>query len=83
MRTTLTIDDDIANRLEDLCRTRKESFKSIVNSALRVGVQQIASPPKSPKKPYAMHGVSLGTCRIGSLVNISDALALAEGEQFK
>lgn len=37
MRTTLTLDDDVAARLKDLARRKRVSFKEAVNSVLRRG----------------------------------------------
>ena len=38
MRTTLTLDADVARTLKSVVRVRKESFKKAVNDALRVGL---------------------------------------------
>ena len=38
MRTTLTIDDDVAVRLERERRRRRVSFKTLVNDVLRTGL---------------------------------------------
>jgi Arc/MetJ family transcription regulator len=38
MRTTLTIDDELAARLRELAHRRKISFKAAVNDALRRGL---------------------------------------------
>jgi hypothetical protein len=38
VRTTLTLDDDLAAKLKDLARRKKISFKEAVNSAIRRGV---------------------------------------------
>jgi len=82
MRTTLTIDDDVAALLERLRKTRKISFKTLVNEALRQGLKEMTTPPR-PGKPYKTRSVSLGSCLIGSLDDISEALAVAEGEDFR
>lgn len=37
MRTTLTLDDDVAAKLKDLARRKRVSFKEAVNSVLRRG----------------------------------------------
>jgi len=42
MRTTLTLDDDVAAALERLRRTRNASLKDLVNEALRRGLDNIA-----------------------------------------
>jgi hypothetical protein len=38
MRTTLTLDDDVAAKLRELAHRRKVSFKEVVNSVLRRGL---------------------------------------------
>jgi hypothetical protein len=39
MRTTLTLDEDLAEQLHALARRKGESFKQVVNSTLRRGLQ--------------------------------------------
>ncbi len=39
MRTTLTLDDDVAKRLRERARERGLPFKRVVNDALRIGLQ--------------------------------------------
>jgi len=82
MRTTLTIDDDVAAALERIRQTRKLSFKALVNDALRQGLKEMSRPPRKVK-PYKTKSVSLGRCLMGSLDDISEALAIAEGEGFR
>jgi hypothetical protein len=82
MRTTLTIDDDVAAALEQIRKTRKLSFKALVNDALRQGLKEMSRPPRKVK-PYKTKSVSLGRCLVGSLDDISEALAIAEGEDFR
>lgn len=38
MRTTLTLDDDVAARLRDLAHRRRLPFKEVVNAVLRRGL---------------------------------------------
>ncbi len=47
MRTTLTLDDDIADYLRELARLLDKPFKQVVNEVLRRGMSPgiIASPP--------------------------------------
>ena len=55
MRTTLTLEDDLARRLRELARSRGISFKEAVNETLRRGLSiQIASEEAPPYrvKPY-------------------------------
>ena len=44
MRTTLTLDDDVAAKLQDYTRRKKVSFKEAVNTVLRRGF--VAPDPK-------------------------------------
>ena len=82
MRTTLTIDDDLAVVLERLRRSRDASFRDIVNEALRRGLKDMTARPK-PRAPFRTRSVSLGRPLVPSLDNIAEVLAVAEGEDFK
>ena len=50
MRTTLTLDDDVAARLEQLRRDRDESLKDIVNDALRRGLDDLTRRPQQESR---------------------------------
>ncbi|HUL05799.1 MAG TPA: hypothetical protein VLV76_05665 [Candidatus Acidoferrum sp.] len=78
MRTTLTLDDDVAVLLERVCKARKAGLKDTVNEALREGLRQMAAPPKR-RKPYRTPSTDLGPSLIGSLDNIGQVLETAEG----
>jgi len=82
MRTTLTLDDDVAAALEDLRRTRSSNFKVLVNQALREGLKQMRSRPVR-REPFRTRAVALGRLRIGSIDNIADAVSAAEGESHR
>jgi hypothetical protein len=47
MRTTLTLDDDVAHRLSELSRLTGASFKQVVNETLRAGLQGAEKPAPS------------------------------------
>jgi hypothetical protein len=82
MRTTLTLDDDVAATLERLRRSRGVSLKSLINEALRHGLGEMAKR-RRPREPVRTRAVALGRVRITSIDNIGEALAIAEGEAFK
>jgi len=82
MRRTLTLDDDVAAVLERLRKARDQSLKELVNEALRRELKQIDTPPK-PRKPFRTKSVDVGRCRVGSIDNVAEALAVAEGESFR
>jgi len=82
MRTTLTLDRDVALAIERLRQRQGGSFKDIVNQALRAGLRQLAEPPQRRRRPVT-RVVDLGACRVGSLDDVAEALAIAEGESFR
>jgi hypothetical protein len=82
MRTTLSLDDDVAALLARVRQARKAGLKQVVNEALRQGLKQMAAPPPR-RKPYRTKPVSLGRCLVGSLDDVSEALAIGEGESFR
>jgi hypothetical protein len=45
MRTTLTIDDELMDRLKREAKRAKVSFKTAVNRALRLGIDRMQPPP--------------------------------------
>lgn len=82
MRTTLSLDDDVTSLLQGVMKKRKASLKKVINEALRHGLSQMASP-RPVGKPYHTRTVSLGSCLIGSVDDVAEALAVAEGEGYK
>jgi len=82
MRTTLSIDDDVAILLEQLQKKRDATFKQIVNEALRQGLERMIQP-SIPKKPFRTQPVALGKCYFPNLDNTWEVLAEAEGQSYK
>jgi hypothetical protein len=82
MRTTLTLDDDVAVALERLRKTRDATLKELVNEALRRGLKEMGGRPKRRER-FSTHAVALGRLRIGAIDNVAEALAVAEGESFR
>lgn len=82
MRTTLTLDDDVAALLEQMRERRKAPLKQIVNEALREGLTRLEAPqPRSRKPPTTP--ASLGRCFLPSIDDVAEVLAIAEGEAFR
>jgi hypothetical protein len=79
MRTTLTLDEDIAVRLKRMAKRRRTSFKATVNDALRLGLDVLAGPPRRGE-PYIISAWNLGGSIVGSLDNIEEVLSRIEGE---
>jgi hypothetical protein len=82
MRTTLSIDDDVAATLERLRKTRDASLKELINEALRRGLKDMTGRARR-REPFRTRSVALGRVRAGGIDNIAEALATAEGESFK
>lgn len=78
MRTTLTLDRDVAARLDQAVRRQKRSLKAVVNEALRRGLTAIETP--EPSKPFRTAGFDLGPSLVGSLDDVAGVLARVEGE---
>jgi len=81
MRTTLTLDDDVAVQLERLRRTRNANLKDVVNEALRRGLRDMSTPQKK-RQPFRTRAFHIGKPLI-NLDNVAEALAQLEGEGFK
>lgn len=82
MRTTLTIDDDVAATLERLRKARDARLKDLVNEALRRGLKDMTAR-KAPRKPFRTRTVFLGKPRIDNFDNIEEVISFAEGEDHK
>lgn len=81
MRTTLTLDDDVAALLAQVRKKQKAGLKAVVNAALRQGLLSMNRPPKRGR--FQTAAVDLGRCYLPNLDNIAEALAVAEGEGFR
>ncbi len=81
MRTTLTIDDDVAAVLDRLRKSRNASLKAVVNEALRRGAKEMdrSSQPRMPFRTTVVKGARL----LIPIDNVAEALAIAEGDAYK
>jgi len=82
MRTTLTLDEDVAALLRRVRARRKQSLKEVVNQALREGLR-LMSEPRRPSAAYRTPGVDLGTCLVGNVDDVAEVLDIAEGTAFR
>jgi hypothetical protein len=60
MRTTLTLDDDLAEALNRTARHTGRSFKAVVNEAIRRGLTAGDQPPASQEQPFVVQPQSCG-----------------------
>lgn len=78
VRTTLTLDDDIARRLNAEMRKSRRTFRAVVNDCLRRGLAERAHREKAP--PFVVEARDLGHLRPGlTLDSIDDLLEAVEG----
>lgn len=73
MRTTLTLDDQLAKSLQERAHQTRQSFKEVVNQALSLGLNAMEQP--SPLANYRLKAVSMGMPRAG--INLDKTLSLA------
>lgn len=78
MRTTLTLDPDVASRAKKGAAKLGKSFKEVINAALRAGLDEILAPPRAKK--YRTRARALGLNKGLSYDSVSDLLSLGEGE---
>jgi hypothetical protein len=81
MRTTLTIDDDVAATLELVRRNRRISMKDVINEALRLGLQGMTVRER-PSSLVRSKSVDLGCLKVTGIDNIAEVLAITADEGF-
>ena len=72
MRTTLTLDPDVARALRLVAHQSRRSFKDVVNEAIRAGLAHAGTPRR---RRYRLKPHSLGGVRPG--FNLDKALQIA------
>lgn len=77
MRTTLTLDDDIAAKLRAEVRCSGKPFKEVVNQTLRIGLNYRVQAKSLP--PYKVKARDLGLRPGFDLDNIEELLDKLEG----
>ena len=78
MRTTLTLDPDVAAKAKRGAAKLGKPFKEVINAALRIGLDQVLKPAAA--KPYRTKPSPLGLREGFSYDNIAELLARVEGE---
>ena len=83
MRTTVTLDDDLAIRLERHRTQRGESFKQALNEAVRVGLAKLEEGADAAPRMSQTRPLPLGRRLVGSIDNVGEVLAIADGEDYR
>ena len=79
MRTTLTLDDDVAAELQRRARETRRSFKCVVNEALRAGLMPVSSGTRAE---VAVPAFDLGLLPGVDLVRARQLAADQEDEEI-
>jgi len=80
MRTTLTLDDDVAGKLKAEVRRSGRSFKELVNDLLR---RAINAPQPKASKPFRVRARALGLRPGYSYDNVWELIEQIEGPDYK
>ena len=81
MRTTLTLDADVARLIERIRKRRGATLRDVVNEALREGLARLDAPVRKRRR-RATAAVSLGGCLVGNVDDVADVLAVADGDDL-
>ncbi|MGO9570991.1 MAG: DUF2191 domain-containing protein [Desulfomonilaceae bacterium] len=81
MRTTLSIDDDVMDRARAVAAKLRSPFRTIVNEALRAGLDLVEKPAKQRRYETEPHAMGLRSGR--NIDNIQELLAQIEGEDSR
>jgi hypothetical protein len=80
MRTTVTLDDDVAAKLKGEARRTGKPFKTVLNECLRVALS--AGRGRARPAPFRIHPRDLGELRPGlSVDNVAELLDLVDGPE--
>ena len=81
MRTTLTIDSDVLERARSISAKLRTPFKTVINEALRAGLDQLEQPAERRRYKTKAHAMGLKAGR--NIDNIQELLAQIEGEDSR
>lgn len=81
MRTTISIDDDVIERARSASARMGVPFKTVINEALRAGLDRVELPPKT--RPYKTESHEMGLRQGRNLDSIQDLIAQIEGEDSR
>jgi hypothetical protein len=81
VRTTLTIDDDVARQIDQEVRRTGDSFKGTVNRLLRQGLQARRKP--EPKKRFQVTPFALNTGLGTRYEKVEDLIEAMEGPMHR
>lgn len=80
MRTTMSLDDDVAAELQRRQRENDATWKETVNEVLRAGLRAVARDGTTEESTAATEPVSLGRPRM-DVADVHGVLAAVEGDE--
>ncbi|MGD0139171.1 MAG: DUF2191 domain-containing protein [Tepidisphaeraceae bacterium] len=80
MRTTVTLDSDVAQEIKALLKDGRP-FKQVVNEAMRLGLRQLHKPV-APRR-YRTQPRKMGLRPGQNLDNVAELIADSEGEGWR
>ncbi len=81
MRTTLTLDPDVAAKARLGAARLRKPFKDVINQALRIGLEEVLAPPSTI--PYHTKPRPLGLREGLNYDDVAGLLAVSEGEEHR
>ncbi|HVR07291.1 MAG TPA: hypothetical protein VMW75_04535 [Thermoanaerobaculia bacterium] len=81
MRTTLTLDDDVAKQLREKSRRSGETWKAVVNETLRKGLRG-GEKPSPPLPRFVVHAKARGFCPGIDILHLNRLDAELQTEEF-
>jgi hypothetical protein len=81
MRTTITIDNDVLERARAIAAKLRTPFETVINEALRAGLDQVERPAE--QRPYKTKPHKMGLKPGRHLDNIQELLSQIEGEDSR
>ena len=82
MRTTVTIDDDVAAKLQaEMRRQQSRNFKQILNDVLRRGL--LVRRELAASKPFRVRARRMGKMQRLNYDNVGEMLEYLEGAEHK
>jgi hypothetical protein len=83
VRTTLTLDDDVAANLRRAQAESGTTWRQLVNDSIRAGLVALEQSARSAPRATRTTGVRLGRPLSGDISNVHEVLAVAEGDSRK
>jgi hypothetical protein len=83
LRTTVTLDDDVARALERIQAEERSTFRRVLNEAIREGLAaRERRARQGSRQVRTTHARNLGP-RLTSFDNTSELIAAIEGDTYK